>query len=64
MVRNGEVELSGVIVDERAREAIVVTAENVPGVRAVHDHLVWLEPMSGMVLYSSEDEAAARSAAS
>lgn len=64
VVRNGEVELSGVIIDERGREAITVAAENVPGVTAIHDHLVWVEPMSGTILYSPEDEAARRSAAS
>jgi CBS domain-containing protein len=63
VVRNGEVELSGVIVDERGREAIIVAAENVPGVKAIHDHLVWVEPATGVVIYSPEDEAAARSAA-
>jgi CBS domain-containing protein len=63
VVRNGEVELSGVIADERGREAIIVAAENVPGVKAVHDHLVWVEPATGVVMYSREDEAAARSAA-
>lgn len=63
VVRNGEVELSGVIIDERGREAIMVAAENVPGVKVVHDHLVWVEPMTGVVLYSSEDEAATHSAA-
>lgn len=56
VVRNGVVELSGVIVDERSREAIKVAAENVTGVKVVHDHLVWVEPMSGVVLYSKEDE--------
>jgi CBS domain-containing protein len=58
VVRNGQVELSGVILDERSREAIKVAAENVRGVKIVHDHLVWVEPMSGVVLYSQEDEAA------
>ena len=58
VVRHGQVELSGVIVDDRSREAIKVAAENVAGVTAVHDHLVWIEPMSGVVLYSQEDEAA------
>ena len=63
VVRNGEVELSGVIMDERGREAIMVAAENVAGVKAVHDHLVWVEPMTGVILYSSEDEAKVRSPA-
>jgi hypothetical protein len=31
-------------------------AENVSGVTKVHDHLCWVEPMSGMHLNSPEDE--------
>jgi CBS domain-containing protein len=63
VVRHGEVELSGVIADERGRQAIIVAAENVSGVKTVHDHLVWVEPATGVVMSSREDEAAARSAA-
>jgi hypothetical protein len=33
-----------------------VAAENVAGVKKVHDHLVWVEPISGMAFASSEDE--------
>ena len=58
VVRNGNVELSGIILDERERQALKVAAENVPGVKALHDHLTWVEPMSGMVFGSPEDEAA------
>jgi CBS domain-containing protein len=58
VVRNGNVELSGIIIDERERQALKVAAENVPGVTAVHDHLTWVEPMSGMAFASPEDEAA------
>jgi CBS domain-containing protein len=58
VVRNGNVELSGIIIDERERQALKVAAENVPGVKAVHDHLTWVEPMSGMAFASPEDEAA------
>jgi CBS domain-containing protein len=50
VVRDGIVELWGVIIDERQREALKVAAENVPGVKAVKDHLVWVEPMSGMAM--------------
>jgi osmotically-inducible protein OsmY len=60
IVRNGIAELSGVIPDERERQALIVVAENVPGVAAVHDHLVWVEPMSAMVFLSEEDEARAK----
>ena len=63
VVRNGIVELWGSITDEREREAFVVAAENVSGVKGVRDHLVWVEPNSGMVFYSPEDEAEARTKA-
>ena len=49
-VENGVVALNGVILDEKEREALRVAAENVPGVRAVEDHLVWVEPVSGTVV--------------
>jgi hypothetical protein len=43
--------------DDRERQALIAACENVPGVRAVHDHLVWIEPNSGFVIQSEEDEA-------
>jgi CBS-domain-containing membrane protein len=49
-VENGVVDLNGVILDEKERAALRVAAENVPGVRAVEDHLVWVEPVSGTVI--------------
>jgi CBS domain-containing protein len=57
IVRNGNVHLSGIIANERSRQAAIVAAENVSGVTKVHDHLCWVEPMSGMYLNSQEDEA-------
>jgi CBS domain-containing protein len=47
-VENGVAELLGVITDEQSREATRVLVENTPGVRAVVDHLTWIEPMSGI----------------
>jgi CBS domain-containing protein len=47
-VRNGVVQLSGVITDERQRQALRVAAENIPGVKNVEDTIVWVEPVSGM----------------
>lgn len=58
-VTDGIVELEGTITDERQRAAYVVAAENVAGVRGVLDHLVWVEPISGMVVLSPHDQAAA-----
>ena len=49
-VENGVVDLNGVILDENERAALRVAAENVPGVRAVEDHLVWVEPVSGTII--------------
>ena len=60
VVRDGIVHLSGVITEERARQAAIVAAENTSGVRKVHDHLCWVESMSEMYLNSPEDEAMAR----
>lgn len=54
-VRDGEVHLYGTILDEREREALCVAARNMPGVKAVHDHLVWCEPTSGAVLGLPEE---------
>jgi CBS-domain-containing membrane protein len=56
IVANGVVHLSGVITNEQSREASIVAAENVSGVTKVHDHLCWVEPMSGMYLNSPEDD--------
>jgi CBS domain-containing protein len=60
IVVHGVVHLSGVITTEQCREATIVAAENVSGVTKVHDHLCWVEPMSGMYLNSAEDEKALR----
>ena len=55
-VRNGVVELWGTIFDEREREALKVAAENVPGVTAVRDHLMWMEPFSGIAIPAPPSE--------
>jgi CBS domain-containing protein len=49
-VRDGNVLLSGTILDERERDAIRVCAENIPGVKSVTDELVWVDPASGNFL--------------
>jgi CBS domain-containing protein len=56
IVLDGVVHLSGVITNEHSRQASIVAAENVSGVTKVHDHLCWVEPMSGMYLNSPEDD--------
>jgi CBS-domain-containing membrane protein len=55
IVRDGVVELWGTITDERERQAMIVAAENVPGVKGVKDHLAWVDALSGMVLYQSDE---------
>lgn len=57
-VADGTVELDGTIFDERQRAAARVAAENVPGVRKVVDRLIWVEPLSGMVVLPPEAPAA------
>jgi CBS-domain-containing membrane protein len=49
-VSNGVVQLSGVITDERQRQALRVAAENIPGVKGVEDTIAWVEPVSGVVV--------------
>jgi CBS domain-containing protein len=56
IVRDGVVELWGTITDERERQALIVAAENAPGVKAVKDHLAWVDTMSGVLLYQSNEE--------
>jgi CBS domain-containing protein len=60
IVVNGVVHLSGVITNEKFREATIVAAENVSGVTKVHDHLCWVGPIAGMYLNSAEDDGALR----
>ncbi|HXX26259.1 MAG TPA: CBS domain-containing protein [Pseudolabrys sp.] len=54
LVHDGVVELWGMIVDERQRQALKIAAENIPGVTDVKDHLVWIEPTSGIVIEPPE----------
>jgi len=49
-VEDGVVELLGIVTDERQRKALRVLAENTAGVRGVVDHLLWVDPMSGIPL--------------
>jgi CBS domain-containing protein len=55
IVRNGVAHLWGTLTDERQRQGIRVVAENTPGVKRVEDHLVWIEPISGVVVPSVDD---------
>jgi osmotically-inducible protein OsmY len=55
IVRDGIVELWGTITDDRQRQAVIVAAENIPGVKAVRDHLAWVDPASAMVFFPQEE---------
>jgi hypothetical protein len=44
------------VLDEREREAVKVLVENVPGVKAVYDDMVWIDPVSGATAGSEESE--------
>lgn len=55
-VRDGIVHLSGITTDECFRKATIVAAENVSGVKLVHDHLYLFDAMSGLSFRSPEDE--------
>ena len=59
IVRNGVVDLWGTITDERERQALIVAAQNTPGVKDVQDHLVWVDPMSGVVIGAKGEVVAA-----
>ena len=50
IVEDGIVHLHGTVTDERARMALIVAAESTAGVKSVRDHLVWVEPTSGLVV--------------
>jgi CBS domain-containing protein len=54
-VRNGVVHLHGIIINESARQATIVTAENVAGVKEVRDHLCFVDTYSGFYVESPED---------
>ena len=55
VVRDGRVDLWGSLFEERERQALRVVAENVPWVREVHDHMVWIEPIMGAVVLAPEE---------
>ena len=56
IVRDGIVHLGGIVIDERSRQASIVAAENVTGVKKVHDHLCWVDPMSGLYMIAPDDD--------
>jgi CBS domain-containing protein len=59
-VKAGIVDLYGSITDDRERTALQILAEKIPGVKAVRDHLVWVEPVSGLVIPAVRSEPPAK----
>lgn len=55
IVRDGIVDLWGSITDERERQALIVAAENIAGVKSVRDNLVWVDTMSAMTFLGPEE---------
>ncbi|WP_338834309.1 CBS domain-containing protein [Bradyrhizobium septentrionale] len=58
-VRNGIVHLHGIIFDDHVRQATIVAAKNIAGVKEVHDHLCYVDTYSGFYVESPEDMKAA-----
>lgn len=54
-VANATADVWGTITNEEERHAIHVAVENTPGVKAVHDHLVYIEPYTGTVIDAPDD---------
>lgn len=54
IVLRGTIDIWGTLIDDRTRQAIIVAAENIPGVKGVNDHMIWVDPVSGMVVAPSE----------
>jgi len=55
VVKDGVVKLSGALTDERERQAIRIAAENIAGVKKVEDHLIWIEPNTGVIVEAPKD---------
>ncbi len=49
-VAKGTADIWGTVTNEDERHAIRVVVENTPGVRAVNDHMVYIEPYTGTVI--------------
>jgi len=56
VVHDGVVELWGTITEANQGDALRVCAENIDGVKQVVNHLTWIEPVSGMILSSPEED--------
>ncbi len=57
-VHGGVVELRGAIRSQYHRLKLCDVANGTPGVKAIHDHLIWMDHDSGAFLLSPEDSRA------
>lgn len=57
VVRDGIADLSGIITSDHQRQASVTAALNIAGVKKVHDHLCWVDTMSGFYINGTDDVA-------
>jgi CBS domain-containing protein len=55
-VADSVVDVWGTITNEEERHAIRVVVENTPGVKMVHDHLVYVEPYTGTVIDAPDEQ--------
>jgi CBS domain-containing protein len=55
-VAKGAADVWGTITNEEERHAIRVVVENTPGVKTVHDHLVYIEPYTGTVIEAPDEK--------
>ncbi|WP_158930591.1 CBS domain-containing protein [Acidisphaera sp. S103] len=54
-VANAVADVWGTITNEEERRAIHVVVENTRGVKAVHDHMVYIEPYTGTVIDAPDE---------
>jgi CBS domain-containing protein len=54
-VKDGAVDLWGLMLAPHQEEAAIVAAENIPGVKAVRSHIAWMEPGSGRIIYDPDE---------
>jgi CBS domain-containing protein len=54
-VQDGVADIWGTITNEQERHGIRVVVDNTPGVKTVHDHLVYIEPYTGTVIESPDE---------
>ena len=55
-VSDGIATLNGVLVDDRMRAALRVLAENICGVGKVRDRLTTIEPMTGAIVRTGDED--------